>query len=130
MQTRNPIEVVAGQGRLAVHVRASFLGEDLVVELGGGSRPHVGAVAVSVARPSQTDRTKVSGTPNLITLSGHKEDQIAIEAALGLTAKTRRTTVVIAGMHVDGANNEEINALVDNARSALNQIGANLAEIL
>jgi hypothetical protein len=52
-------------------VQAQWVGADLVVTIGGGSRPHVGAVAVAQPRPSLKGDGTVSATASVIALLGH-----------------------------------------------------------
>jgi hypothetical protein len=108
-----------GTGRYRVSAEAVAMGEDLVVRVEGGTTPHVGAVAVSMARPSLADSSKISSSTSLITLPGHKEDGLALQAAGELTAASGKTAVVVAGIHIDNATPEEITMLVNNAKKAL-----------
>jgi hypothetical protein len=51
-------------------------GDDVVVVLGGGERPHIGALAVAIPRPSLADPEQTSSTSSVITLLGHKDDEL------------------------------------------------------
>lgn len=87
-------------------------GEDLVVSVGGGSHYHVGAVATAVVSPSLKDNLRLTGSASVITVPGHKEDEIARSAALRLARALQCTVVLTAGIHIDNADPQEIAALV------------------
>lgn len=108
--------VKSGDGPLSVSVQAQWVGPDFVVTIGGGTRHHVGAVAVAQPRPSLKGDGSVSATASVIALLGHKEDELARWAALSLSASLNTTVVVTAGLHVDGATPEEIAHLDSEAR--------------
>jgi len=106
----------SGTGPLHVAVQAQWVGPDLIVTIGGGTRAHVGAVAVAQPRPSLKGDGKVSATASVIALLGHKEDELARWAALLLAAQLNTTVVVTAGLHVDEATIEQILQLDAEAR--------------
>ncbi|MBN1227398.1 MAG: hypothetical protein JXA79_10430, partial [Deltaproteobacteria bacterium] len=62
------------------------IGSDLLVSIFGGQRPHIGAVAVALPRPSLKDPKVRSATASVFCYPGHKEDVIAKEAAERLSA--------------------------------------------
>lgn len=123
-----PLTVTAGSGRHQVAATAVALGDDLLVWLAGGTRPHVGALALTAVRPSRTDESRPSFTPALLTLPGHKEDRLALEGAQRLTTATGRTVVLVAGLHIDDATPEDIERLVTNAGLALDGLADALGE--
>ena len=53
------------------------LGEDCLVILYGGARPHIGAIGIAQARPSSRDPEVVSATSSVFTYVGHEEDMVA-----------------------------------------------------
>lgn len=112
----------AGSGALQVVVRADWVGPDLVVTIGGGTRHHVGAVAVAQPRPSLKGDGKVSSTASVIALLGHKEDELARWAALLLSARLNTTAVVTAGIHVDNATLEQILQMDADARKLVEEL--------
>lgn len=84
-----------------VQAEALQIGEDLVVMVAGGKKPHVGAVAVGIPRPSLAHREKTSATASVFTMAGHKEDELALVMARGLAAALKRNVVITVGIHVD-----------------------------
>ena len=122
MNTDEGIRASVGQGRLRVWGEAVEVGDDLVAWVAGGTRAHVGAVAVAALRPSLADAGRLSFTPSLITLAGHKEDTLALEGAAVLSKVTQRTVVLTVGIHIDDATGAELAALVQNARDVIKDL--------
>ncbi|MFB0562580.1 MAG: hypothetical protein ACETWM_15350 [Candidatus Lokiarchaeia archaeon] len=111
-----------GEGRCHVWAFFFFLGDDLVVGIGGGEKPHVGALAIAEPRPSRDTPNEVSSTSSVITLLGHKDDIVAREAADYLARETNRVVTVTAGIHVENATEKEIGALIENSRRITQKI--------
>lgn len=111
-----------GSGLHAVTATAVFCGEDLLLAIGGGEQPHIGAVATAVPRPSLKGDGARSASVSVHCLTGHKEDQLARDIALELAKQTGRTAVVTAGLHIDDANGRDIARLEENSRVLLDQI--------
>ena len=98
------------------------IGNDLLVAIWGGERPHIGAVAVAQPRPSLRDQSAVSATVSVFCYVGHKDDVIAKEAAERLSAALNRNTTVTAGIHWDNINEAGIKTIVENSRQLVNMI--------
>jgi hypothetical protein len=77
-------------------------GDDLVVVIGGGERYHVGAAALAVSVPSPADPGRRTSSGSLMTVPGHKEEDLARAASLRLSRVLGRTAVVTVGIHDDG----------------------------
>lgn len=121
------LEYAAGEGDFRIDARVALCGRDVTVTVGGGTRPHVGAVGVAISQPSLKDPMRQSVTASVISVPGHKEDEIARSAALQLARALDATVVVSAGLHVDDATPEEIQTLVSNFHRLINVIQAELA---
>lgn len=102
--------------RIIIEFVAIPMGDDLCIVIAGGEVPHLGAVAVAQARPSLKDRSKVSATTSVITLLGHKEDDISRRVAHALAAKLNKNVVVCCGIHVDAITPDEM-TFIDRAVS-------------
>ena len=50
-----------------MEISAILVGDDLVVIVQGGEKPHVGAVAVSIPRPSLADAEETSSSTSVFT---------------------------------------------------------------
>ncbi len=81
-------------------------GEDLIVIITGGKK-HIGAISLSYS-----DKTKDRLTATL-PVSGHKEDFITPDIAAEITNATGKTTAVIAGMHWDSLEKQELSLIID-----------------
>ncbi len=87
--TRDP---VTGRSIQAIVARA---GDDIVIVVGGGDRPHVGSVAVA-----QPCSPSLGGTScSIITIPPHKEEAVARPIAEAVCDASGRVTVVTAGIH-------------------------------
>ena len=78
-----------------------LIGDDVLVAIWGGEKPHIGAVAVAQPRPSLKDPAVTSSSASVICLVGHKEDELAKAAAEILAATLETQVVVTAGIHWD-----------------------------
>jgi gallate decarboxylase subunit D len=93
----------------AVAVRC---GTDWSVTIGGGERFHIGACAVGYMHPSLKNPEKSTGTVSVMTLPGHKEDELARSAALTLAKALQTTVIVTVGIHIEQATGEDIQKIV------------------
>ena len=117
-----PVRVAVGEGPFRILGEAVRLGDDVLAWVVGGTRAHVGAVAVAALRPSLADPTELSYTPSLITLPGHKEDALALEGVGVLSRMTRHNVVLTVGIHIDSAGGGDIAALISNARAVIKEL--------
>jgi len=115
-------EVVRREGRIAVSLTAVRMGADFCLALCGGDRPHIGAVAVGQPRPSLKNADETSASVSVITLLGHKEDQLAREVARRLAVKTKATVSVACGIHLDGITMDEISAVCRQTDQAVDEL--------
>jgi gallate decarboxylase subunit D len=90
------------KGRFTIQALVQEIGNDLLVAIWGGTRPHIGAVGVALPRPSLEDPRKWSATSSNFTFQGHKEDLLAKQFSERISAALRRNVVVTAGIHWDG----------------------------
>lgn len=122
------IKIDKGIDKYKVTLIAIESGEDTVVIIYGGEMPHIGAVAISIARPSLEKPNKISSSTSVFTLIGHKEDQIAKEIAESITKTTKKNTVTIVGLHIQKANKEDIDCLVLNTKELVKKLKTMLEE--
>ena len=102
-----------------VRAEASWMGDDLLIALWGGDRPHIGAVAAAQPRPSLADPAVRSATASVLVFPGHKEDVVAKAAAETLAAALDRTVVVAAGLHWDDLDEHGIQTALGNCRRCI-----------
>jgi hypothetical protein len=98
------------------------IGEDILVAIWGGERPHIGAVAVAQPRPSLRDKREISATASVFCYVGHKDDVIAKEAAEKVSAALNRNVTVTVGIHWDNIDEPGISAIIENSRQLVEMI--------
>ena len=84
------------------------MGEDLVVAVGGGGRPHVGSVVLAQPGPSRSPGRTWSASCSVLTIPPHKEEPLARGIATSLAETLGRVAVVTAGVHDDGLDADGI----------------------
>jgi len=107
-----------GEGRCTVTFEIKELGRDLVVIITGGDA-HVGAVSLSLSRKSLADANKLSASTSLLTVPGHKEEDIAIPLSKEITTRTGRNCVLVVGIHLDNITPEELGIIWENCRQGV-----------
>ncbi len=123
---RYHLTLTEGAPPLQIRAEVCLIGNDLVVTISGGAKPHVGAVAVGIPRPSLDDPDIVSATASVFAMIGHKEDDLARNMARVLAAKLNRTVVITVGIHVDKISAEEIGDI----EGSCNRLLENLLEMI
>ena len=111
--------VAAGEGAHRVEVLCVLIGSDVCLCIGGGGTPHIGAAALAVPRESLRHAGEGSATASVLCVTGHKEDELAREAALCFAARFGGQVLVSAGLHIDQADARDIQLLLENCRKAL-----------
>lgn len=106
----------AGKYPYEIHATLATQGEDLILMVAGGTRDHIGAVAI--AEPDALD----SATASIFSFPGHREDLLAREAALKLAREKKCRVVAAVGIHIDNATRDEIEILQKNFHALLNLI--------
>lgn len=87
------------------------VGDDLLVSMWGGTRPHIGAVGIAVPRPSLADPGRFSATSSNFTFTGHKEDRLVKEAAELVAASLHTNVVMTAGIHWDALGLKDLETI-------------------
>jgi hypothetical protein len=98
------------------------IGEDILVAVWGGERPHIGAVAIAQPRPSLRDKRRISATASVFCFLGHKDDQVAKEAAERMSSALNSNVVVAAGIHWDDLDEAGITCVMENSRELIEMI--------
>ena len=111
-------------GSLPYKVKAEIrlVGSDLLVVLHGGSKPHIGSVAVAHPRPSLKDKKRVSSTSSLYNFLGHKDGAVAQKVSETLSATLNRNVVVVAGIHIDRITQRGIEKILENCDKLADKI--------
>lgn len=98
-----------GEGRHRVWAEAIAAGEDLVIFIGGGEKPHVGSLSLAAA----------GGAPVSASVPGHKDYVVSSRAAMRVSLETGKACVVVAGLHVEDASKSDIELLLKNTEKCL-----------
>jgi hypothetical protein len=100
--------VEISKGRFKICGLVQEVGQDILVSIWGGTRPHIGAVGIAVPRHSLKDPKKWSATSSNFTFLGHKEDALVKKISERLATQLRKNVVVTAGIHWEGITPQEI----------------------
>jgi hypothetical protein len=117
------LELSTSAGKYPIHSLSILLGEDLLTCLWGGTKPHIGAIALALPRPSLADPTITSSTASVLTMLGHKEDRVVKAVADQLSARLNKNVVVTAGIHWEHLNETAIREIEDNCALLADMIG-------
>lgn len=96
-----------GRGRTRVNLFAHYIGSNLVVCI-YNENAHLGAAAVG-----EYDHKEGRASSSVITLLGHRDDEIAKKQAHLIARHTRKPVCVIAGIHLDDITQDEIAKILD-----------------
>jgi hypothetical protein len=111
-----------------VHAEVRLLGADILVILSGGTKPHIGSIAVGLPRPSLADKEMVSSTTSVYNFLGHKDHVIAQRVAEMLSSRLNRNVVTLAGFHIDKITQAGISRVVENCDALAEKIYEEIGE--
>ena len=117
-------------GSFDIEAGIRWIGDDLLVAIWGGEKPHIGAVAVAQSRPSLKDPEITSATASVICFVGHKEDELAKAVSEVLAAALDTRVVVTAGIHWDNLPPEAIQQIIKNSEVLIEMILEKIANEL
>jgi hypothetical protein len=115
-------ELTKGEGRSRVSLSAYHMGRDLVVCI-YNENAHIGAVALG-----EYDYKEQRDSTSVVTRLGHKDDVLAQKAALLISKYTKKPTCVIAGIHIDNITKEEIDQVLENTNSLVDELISKICE--
>lgn len=92
------INLTKTKGRINVNLKAMFVGDDLLVILSGGDRPHIGAV--SYCETNDESYTK--------SFKFHKDYVLSDYFSKKIKDVFNNNFVVCAGVHLDNITKDEI----------------------
>ncbi len=118
------IQLAEGVGKHRMKCIAMWAGKDLSVLIVGGDVPHIGSVAMAVPRPSLRDSKDISSTASVLTAVGHKDDEVARAFSLHLAKELSTIVVVTAGIHIDGADEDDIKKILVNSDKLMKDLVA------
>jgi hypothetical protein len=107
--------VQTNEGAYDLDAHVCRIGEDFLVAIWGGEKPHIGAVAVAQPRPSLRDPELTSASASVFCFVSHKEDDLT-KAVSEIMAATLKTNVVVtAGIHWDDLEAAAIQKVIQNS---------------
>ena len=98
-----------------IEAQVFIIGEDILVAVHGGDRPHIGAVSSALPRPSLDDPEKTSSTASTLCFPGHKDDELTKKISQKISAAFGASVVVCAGVHFDSIDKEGIQKVIKNS---------------
>lgn len=104
------------EGAYDLEASVRLIGQDVLVAIWGGEKPHIGAVSVAQPRPSLKNPEITSATASVICLPGHKEDELVKATSEILAAALNTSVVVTAGIHWDNIDEEGIQKIIGNSK--------------
>lgn len=111
-----------------IEIDAARAGEDVIVCITGGQKPHVGCAAVAVPRPSLTGDQSIRATASVLNLPGHKDELLCRSIAESVCAAVNCTVVCTGGFHVDDASPDLIEAVVHTVKEMTQELAERLME--
>jgi len=127
--TTREFKVKTNEGAYDLEAGVRLIGQDLLVAIWGGEKPHIGAVAVAQPRPSLKDPEVMSATTSVICLLGHKEDELAKAVSEILAATLNTPVVVTAGIHWDNISKGGIQKVIENSKILVDLILERIASL-
>ena len=96
----------------ALQVSAAKIGEDIVLCVSGGTKPHIGCVVQAVPRLSLSGDGTQSATASVLNLTGHKDEFLCRKLAEIVCSRLGVTVVCTGGFHLDGMTDGQIRELL------------------
>lgn len=101
-----------GKGKYRVWADSIPAGDELVVFIGGGEKPHIGSVSIS----EKTGNTFSFSVPE------HKDYIVANDAARRISEVTGRRCLVVVGIHIQNASKLEIKKFLENSGKCVDKL--------
>lgn len=99
---------------IPIEICEKRIGDDLVILLSGGEKPHIGCVVQAVPRPSLNNDGAISVTSSVLNLTGHKDEFLCRKLAEKRCRETAKVVVCTGGVHMDHITKEQIDILLKN----------------
>ena len=115
-------ELSVGKGVYAVKASLQLLGADVLIAVWGGTRPHIGSLAVSTSHPDRDPKKDRSSNILQFSFPGHRDEIIAQKVSERVAAALQRTVVVSAGIHVPDITPAGIETVLENTDLLIEEI--------
>ncbi|HDI46960.1 MAG TPA: hypothetical protein ENF82_04060 [Candidatus Methanomethylia archaeon] len=106
------LHIRKGEGRLQVSAFLIKVGEDYLIIICGGEKPHIGGFALSIE----------GNPPVAFSLPRHKDYLVAVKAASLISRSLGRTCLAVAGIHVENASREDIEKLIEHSEECVHEL--------
>ncbi len=98
--------ITSGNGKHRVQLEKQMIGDNLLIILEGGEKPHIGSVV-----------TCEPGKDAILVRLGTHKDYIVLKPIAETACKKYHTTVVaVGGIHIDNATREDIDLIMTNCK--------------
>ncbi|HIU63678.1 MAG TPA: hypothetical protein IAB06_01375 [Candidatus Avacidaminococcus intestinavium] len=104
--------------------------KDIIVCIGGGDTPHIGAVSLATPRNSLRKDGSISASASVLCVVGHKDDEFARAASLYLASLFNTNVLVTVGIHIDEATSNDLYRLQINFKEMIKKIKIYLDETI
>ncbi len=111
-----------GEGRCFVELLIVLTHDGLVGFASDKERSHVGAMSMSVPRPSLEEDNRQSCDSYVIPRSAHKDHIVAQEMSETLTRDLGIPAVIVAGIHIEDAKADEIQEIQAHCRQLVDAV--------
>ncbi|MEN8243466.1 MAG: hypothetical protein ABFS43_01040 [Thermodesulfobacteriota bacterium] len=128
--TDNSFTINTNESEYNISACVRLIGEDVLVSIWGGEKPHIGAVAMAQPRKSLKDDSLTSSTASVFTYVGHKEDELAKAVSEIMAAVLKTKVVVTAGIHWDNLSSGGIQKVIQNSKILVDLILERLTSII
>ena len=115
-------DINTNEGKYDLSASVRRIGEDIVVAIWGGQKPHIGAVAAAQPRPSLENSNVISASASVICFLGHKDDSLAKKTAETLAAAFNANVVVTVGIHWDDLSQADISVINKNGEILVDSV--------
>lgn len=104
-----------------IEVTVRKIGDDYLVVIIGGHKPHIGSVSVAAPcdRLNQPGRT---ATVSTIIYPGHKDDHIGNRFSESISKYLDKKVTVVCGVHFDEINEDKFKLIIDFFESVLSEL--------
>lgn len=104
-----------GRGKYRIYAEVKCIGDEIIIAIWGGVKPHIGSVVISNPRPSLKNPRMFSATSSVFNCIGHKDEAVARLVSEKVAAKLNRITVTTAGIHIDNIKQYDLRKIIKNA---------------
>ena len=91
-----------------LEISAALIGEDVLLCLQGGERPHLGCVVQTEPRESLSGDGSVSATSSVLNFPGHKDEVVCRWMAEKVSKELGKRVVCTGGFHKERISEKEI----------------------